>query len=60
MRCGLEKEDRPFIMKFTQQLEDAGADWISIHARLQSQKHKGYVNWELLEISELLEKSRCR
>lgn len=35
------------LVEFTRYLQDAGADWISIHARPQSAGHKGEANWQL-------------
>lgn len=48
MRCGTEVADPEFLDQFTRALENAGADWITIHARLQSQKHKGEANYDLV------------
>lgn len=48
MRCGTEVADPQFLDDFTAALEDAGADWLTIHARLQSQKHKGDANYDLV------------
>lgn len=56
MRCGIKKADPQFIVNFTDALEEAGADWISIHARLQSEKHRGAAHWDLL--SHVKEKRR--
>ena len=54
MRCGQDKADPHFLEEFTAKLEGAGADWLAIHARTQSQKHKGEADWSL--ISELAPK----
>jgi tRNA-dihydrouridine synthase B len=35
------------LVSFTQSLERAGVDWITLHARPQSQGHKGEANWSL-------------
>lgn len=48
MRCGTEVADPVFLDEFTAALEDAGADWLTIHARLQSQKHKGDANYQMV------------
>ncbi len=48
MRCGTEAADPEFLDNFTSALESAGADWITIHARLQSQKHKGDANYGMV------------
>ncbi len=56
MRCGQDKADPEFLERFTAQLESAGADWLTIHARTQSQKHKGEADWGL--ISDLAPKRK--
>lgn len=48
MRCGQDKSDPDFLLRFTDGLEQAGADWLTIHARTQSQKHKGEADWSLV------------
>ena len=48
LRCGIEVADLDFIKGFTEVLEKNGADWITIHARLKADKHKGLANWGLL------------
>jgi tRNA-dihydrouridine synthase len=48
MRCGQDKADLEFLDRFTSKLEEAGADWLTIHARTQSQKHKGEADWSLI------------
>ncbi|MBC7530827.1 MAG: tRNA-dihydrouridine synthase family protein [Oligoflexus sp.] len=48
MRCGQDVADPQFLDDFTAALESAGADWLTIHARLQSQKHKGDADWNLV------------
>ncbi len=48
MRCGQDKSDPDFLERFTDALEQAGADWLTIHARTQSQKHKGAADWSLV------------
>ena len=45
LRCGRDHFDLDYIVDFTKRLADAGADWLSIHGRLQSQKHRGDANW---------------
>jgi tRNA-dihydrouridine synthase B len=56
MRCGTETADPEFLDAFTQSIEDAGADWMTVHARLQSQKHKGEANWDM--VSSMSERRR--
>lgn len=48
LRCGLDKADDVFIADFTAAIEEAGADWISVHARLKADKHKGKPNFALV------------
>jgi tRNA-dihydrouridine synthase B len=48
MRCGQDKADPDFLERFTAGLEAAGADWLTIHARTQSQKHKGEADWSVV------------
>lgn len=48
MRCGQDKADLAFLDAFTQKLESAGADWLTVHARTQTQKHKGEADWDLI------------
>ncbi len=45
LRCGRDRIELPYMVDFTRRLADAGADWLTIHARLQSQKHRGDANW---------------
>jgi tRNA-dihydrouridine synthase B len=45
-----ETVDEEFLLSFTQKLERAGADWITIHPRPRAQKHKGSANWSLVEL----------
>lgn len=35
--------------EFVQALTDAGIDWISVHPRPAEQRHKGAVNWEVVQ-----------
>ncbi len=48
MRCGQDKADPEFLDAFTAKLEAAGADWLTVHARTQAQKHKGDANWGMI------------
>ncbi len=48
MRCGQDKADELFLENFTARLESAGADWLTVHARTQAQKHKGEADWGLI------------
>jgi tRNA-dihydrouridine synthase B len=56
MRCGTEVADPEFLDSFTRALESAGADWLTIHARLQTQKHKGDAHYDL--VADLRRKRR--
>jgi tRNA-dihydrouridine synthase B len=40
-------QDEKQLIDFTLALQNAGVDWLSIHARPQSRKHKGEANWNL-------------
>jgi tRNA-dihydrouridine synthase len=40
-------QDIDSLVRFTRCLQNAGADWISLHARPQAQGHKGEANWQL-------------
>lgn len=49
LRAGLgDSIDLNYLDDFTQALEQAGADWLTIHCRSSSQKHHGRANWEVL------------
>jgi tRNA-dihydrouridine synthase len=43
-----ETIDREYLETFTKALEEAGVDWLTIHARPRSQKHTGAANWNLV------------
>ncbi|MCX6128521.1 MAG: tRNA-dihydrouridine synthase family protein [Proteobacteria bacterium] len=49
MRCAQEKSDPGFLDDFTAGLEASGADWLTIHARPQTQGHKGTADWQLVQ-----------
>jgi tRNA-dihydrouridine synthase B len=49
LRGGMgESLDTEYLLKFTAALEGAGANWITVHPRPRSQKHKGDANWQLV------------
>lgn len=49
MRGGSEKTcDLVFLDEFTAALEEAGADWLTIHARARDQGHEGRADWDLV------------
>ncbi len=43
-----EEDDLAYLSDFTAALEDAGADWMTIHARPRGQKHHGEANWAVV------------
>jgi len=47
MRTGLS-DDPVYLIEFVKMLEEAGADWITLHPRIQSQHRKGRANWEYI------------
>lgn len=49
LRGGADKDvDLPYLLDFTAALEDAGADWLTIHARPRAAKHEGPANWHVV------------
>lgn len=46
--------DLNYLLEFTDELERAGVDWLTIHPRPRAQGHKGEANWEL--VSEVRKK----
>ncbi len=40
--------DPDYLCDFTAALEDAGADWITVHCRARGQKHSGNVRWDMI------------
>jgi tRNA-dihydrouridine synthase B len=47
LRTGM-KDDPSYLIEFVQMLENAGADWVTIHPRFQSQWRRGLANWEYI------------
>jgi tRNA-dihydrouridine synthase B len=47
MRTGLN-DDPVYLVEFVQMLEEAGADWITLHPRIQAQHRRGQANWEYI------------
>lgn len=46
LRAGLEEGiDVDYLLRFTETLEEAGADWLTIHCRSKAQGHRGPANW---------------
>jgi tRNA-dihydrouridine synthase len=49
LRGGADKDiDEAYLLNFTRALEDAGVDWITIHARPRAAKHEGPANWDIV------------
>jgi tRNA-dihydrouridine synthase B len=49
LRGGADKDvDQNYLLDFTAALEDAGADWLTIHARPREAKHEGPANWHVV------------
>lgn len=50
MRAGFgEKIDLEYLYRFTEKVEAAGADWMTIHCRPSGQRHRGHSYWEILQ-----------
>ena len=47
MRTGL-KDDPEYLVDFAKMLEQSGADWVTLHPRIQSQHRRGQANWEYI------------
>lgn len=47
LRAGIQK-DMVYLHKFLRGLQDAGADWITLHPRLAQQKRRGFADWSML------------
>jgi tRNA-dihydrouridine synthase B len=46
LRAGLDDTiDMDYLYRFTETLEEAGADWLTIHCRTKSQGHRGVADW---------------
>jgi tRNA-dihydrouridine synthase B len=51
MRGGADKDvDISYLDEFTHSLEEAGADWITIHPRPRANKHEGTANWDVVKV----------
>lgn len=49
-----DTESLDYLLEFTDSLESAGADWLTIHPRPRAQQHKGTANWDLVrEVARL-------
>lgn len=47
IRTGLQ-DDPLYLVDFSKMLEEAGADWITLHPRIQGLHRKGSANWEYI------------
>jgi tRNA-dihydrouridine synthase len=47
MRSGLT-ENLPYLVDFMKAMEDAGADWVTLHPRIQPQGRRGRASWEAI------------
>jgi tRNA-dihydrouridine synthase B len=47
MRTGLN-DDPEYLVDFACMLEEAGADWITLHPRIQANHRRGKANWEYI------------
>lgn len=43
-----ELESLEYLLEFTEAMEIAGVDWLTIHPRPRAQHHKGEANWSLV------------
>lgn len=49
LRGGADKDvDIEYLLKFTETLEQAGVDWLTIHPRPRAAKHEGLANWDVV------------
>ena len=49
LRGGIsEEENFEYLLSFAESLQNAGADFLTIHARTRAQKHSGEANWKLV------------
>lgn len=49
LRGGIsEEENFEYLLSFADSLQNAGADFLTIHARTRAQKHSGDANWTLV------------
>ena len=47
MRTGLT-DDPEYLVDFARMLQEAGADWITLHPRIQAHHRKGSANWSYI------------
>ena len=49
LRGGIaETETLDYLLDFTDALEQAGVDWLTVHPRPRAQQHKGEANWSIV------------
>lgn len=49
LRAGIDAVvDKDYLFRFTEALEIAGADWLTVHCRTKAQGHRGFADWELV------------
>ncbi len=49
LRAGLQN-DMEYLIKFVRGLEDAGAQWITLHPRVGHMKRRGAADWEQIRV----------
>ncbi len=49
LRSGGNNSELDYLLDFTDGLESAGADWITLHCRSQAQGHNGEADWNIVE-----------
>jgi tRNA-dihydrouridine synthase B len=49
LRAGLQN-DEAFLLKFTRGLEEAGADWMTLHPRVGAMKRRGAADWRQIRL----------
>src|SRR5262245_13331360 len=47
MRSGLT-ENLPYLLDFMMAMEESGADWVTLHPRIQPQGRRGRASWEAI------------
>ena len=47
MRSGLT-ENIPYLLAFVKEMEESGADWVTLHPRIQPQGRRGRASWEAI------------
>src|SRR4029453_8706038 len=47
MRSGLT-ENLPYLLDFVKAMQESGADWVTLHPRIQPQGRRGRATWEAI------------